>query len=158
MRRLTRRERLKSALYLSKVSKICAGRIYEKLRKLFRDPQRVPFMLDKIQKPLFRQLGTKTRRERLNSTLYLRLKKHETFFWKKLDFSFEKCRSAEKCKRGTLLDLLTYILLQNIKKLEEGPFGHIKKNSKQVAQRRKKTKGDPLGTSGFVGFLEKVKK
>ena len=41
---------------------------------------------------------------------------------------------AEKCKRGTLWDLLTYIQLQNIKKLE----------------------GEPLGSSGFVGYLEKV--
>ena len=37
--------------------------------------------------------------------------------------------SAEKCKRGTLLDLLTYMPLQNIKKLEGGPFGEIKKFS-----------------------------
>ena len=33
--------------------------------------------------------------------------------------------SAEKCKRGTLWDLLTYIQSQNIKKLEGGPFGDI---------------------------------
>ena len=43
--------------------------------------------------------------------------------------------SAEKCKMGTFWDLLTYIQLQNVKKLE----------------------GDPLGSSGFVGYLEKVK-
>ena len=37
----------------------------------------------------------------------------------------KKSHSAEKCKRGTLLDLLTYILLQNIKKLEGGTlWGH----------------------------------
>ena len=35
--------------------------------------------------------------------------------------------SAEKGKRGTIWDLLTYILLQNIKKFEGGPFGDIKK-------------------------------
>ena len=67
-------------------------------------------MLDKNRK-LFSQLGTKT------------------FCWKKLQiFFFRKMsHSAEKCKRGTIWDLLTYILLQNIKKFEGGPFGDIKK-------------------------------
>ena len=38
-----------------------------------------------------------------------------------LNFFFQKMsHSAEKCKRGTLWALLTYILLQNIKKLERG--------------------------------------
>ena len=45
------------------------------------------------------------------------------FFGKKLEilkiFSFGKCRIVPKnVKEGTLLDLLTYNLLQNIKKLE----------------------------------------
>ena len=44
--------------------------------------------------------------------------------------------SAEKCKRGTFWALLTYILLQNIKKIE---------------------RGDPLVSSGFVGYVKKVK-
>ena len=57
----------------------------------------------------FSKIGT--RRERLKSVLYLRLKKRKTFFFgKKLEI-FEKnffrkmSRSAEKCKRGTLFDL-----------------------------------------------------
>ena len=41
-----------------------------------------------------------TRRERLKSALYLRLRKRKTLFLKKL----------------------TYILLQNIKEIEGGPF------------------------------------
>ena len=49
--------------------------------------------------------------------------------------------SAEKCKKA----LLTYILLQNIKKLERGT--HALKNRK----------GDPLVSSGFVGYVKKVK-
>ena len=57
---VTRRERPKSALYLelkkSKIFKTCRGRIYEKLRKQFRDTQG-PFMLDKTRKPLFPQVG-----------------------------------------------------------------------------------------------------
>ena len=59
----TRRERLKSAPYLRlkkrKVFETCPERIYEELRKQFRDTQRVPFMLDKTRKPLVLQLGTK---------------------------------------------------------------------------------------------------
>ena len=40
-----------------------------------------------------------TRRERLKSALYLRLKKRKTFFWKKnfrIFFSFGKCRTVPK--------------------------------------------------------------
>ena len=70
------------------------------------------------------------RRERLKSTLNLRLKKRKTFFWKKLEIfeflSFEKCRIVPKNVKGRiLLNLLTFILLQNIKKLERGTlWGH----------------------------------
>ena len=61
-------------------------------------------------------------------------------------------------KGGTLLDLLTNIPLQNIKKLKGGPFGDIKKFSKKSRTVPKKIqRGDHLGTSGFVCFLEKVK-
>ena len=76
----------------------------------------------------------------------------------KIFFSQKKSHSAEKCKRGTLLNLLTYIPLQKIKKLEGGPFGDIRKFLKKSRRVPKKIQmGDPLGTSGFVGFLEKVK-
>ena len=91
-------------------------------------------------------------------------KKRKTFFlrntWNFRNFfSFGKCRTVPKNVKGTLCDLLTYIQLQNIKKNSKGEqFGDIKKFSKKVAQCRKNPKGDPLGTSGFVGFLEKVKK
>ena len=57
---------------------------------------------------LFKKL---TRRERLKSALYLRLKKRKTFFFGKNLEIFEKnffrkmSDSAEKCKRGTLFDL-----------------------------------------------------
>ena len=66
---------------------------------------------------------------------------------------------AEKCKRGTLLDLLTYIPLQNIKNREGGTlWGHKKFFEKSRTVPKKIQRGDPLGTSGFVGFLEKVNK
>ena len=62
--------------------------------------------------------------------------------------------SAEKCKRGIIWDLLTYILWQNIKKLEGGPAlrGHLKIFEK-VAQCRKNRKGVP-----FCWLLAKLKK
>ena len=62
--------------------------------------------------------------------------------------------SAEKCKRGTLFDLLTYILLQNNKKLKGGPFGDIKKFfEKSRTVPKKIERGDLLVSSGFVGYV-----
>ena len=81
-----------------------------------------------------------TRRQRLKSALYLRLKKRKVFkivdFQKNLKISkiffFRKMsHSAEKCKRGDPFDFQTCILLQNNKKLKGGPFGDIKKFSKK---------------------------
>ena len=67
--------------------------------------------------------------------------------------------STEKCKRGTLFDLQTCILLQNNKKLKGGTLWDIEKFSKKSRTVQKKIKrGDSLVPSGFVGYLEKVKK
>ena len=49
--------------------------------------------------------------------------------------------SHSAVKGGTFVDLITYILLQNIQKLEGGPFEDIKKFQKKVAQCRKNSKG-----------------
>ena len=46
----------------------------------------------------------------------------------------EKSHNAENCKRGVrghFEIFLTSILLQNRKKIEEGPFGDIKKNCEE---------------------------
>ena len=91
------------------------------------------------------------------------LKKRKIFFGKKLQifeffFSRKMSHSHQKCKRGAILELLTYILLQNIKKLEGGPVGDIKKFSKMSHNAEKSRKGAPSVSSGFVGFLEKLKK
>ena len=87
----------------------------------------------------------KTRGERLKSAPYLRLKKRKTFFWKKLNFLFQKLsHSAEKRKGRTFLDLLTYIPLQNIKKLEGGSIWGHKKISKKSRTVPKKSKGGTL--------------
>ena len=65
----------------------------------------------------------------------------------------------KKVKRGTLWKVLSYIQLQNEKKLEGGPFWNIKNFFEKSRTVPKKIhRGDPLGTSGFVGFLEKVEK
>ena len=73
-----------------------------------------------------------------------------------LIFFFQKMsHSAEKCKRGSLWALLTYILLQNIKKLERGTLLRHKKFSKKVAQSRKKS--NLLVSSSFVRYVKKVK-
>ena len=78
-------------------------------------------------------------RERLKSAPHLRLKKRKTFFLENLKFlkfffSQKKSHSAAKCKRGTF-----WII-----------------NIHSVAKYQKTRRGDPLGTSDFVGFLEKV--
>ena len=53
----------------------------------------------------------------------------------------------------TLLDLLTYIPLQNIKKLEGGPFGEKFFFSKKKSYSAKKTqRGDPIVSSCFVSY------
>ena len=46
---------------------------------------------------------------------------------------FEQCHSADKCRRGTLWNFLTSIVLQNVETKEGGPFGAIQKVSKKVA-------------------------
>ena len=103
-----------------------------------------------------------TRRECLKSAIYLRLKKHITFFGKKLeifDFFFQKMsHSAEKCKRGDPLGFINIYSVAKYQKLERGPFGDIKNFIKKSHSAEKNPQGDPLGTSGFVGFLEKLKK
>ena len=82
------------------------GRILEKRRKLFRDTESVPFMLDKSRKPLLTQLGTKN------------------FVFEKTS-GFRKCRIVPKnVKGGTFWDLSTFCYKIS-KKLEGGPFGDI---------------------------------
>ena len=58
--------------------------------------------------------------------------------------------SAEKCQRGTLWVLLTYILLQDIKKLKKN-FGD------PLATKKTVQKGGPRDSSGFEGHVKKVK-
>ena len=58
--------------------------------------------------------------------------------------------SAEKCKRGDPLTLSTYILLENIKKLERGTLLiHLKVFEKKSNNTEKKLKGGPFSLVRF---------
>ena len=94
----------------------------------------VPFNLDKTRKPEWDQ-----KKHFLSKNWIL-------FFWK-------MSPSAEKCERGTLWDLLTYIQFKISKKIEGGGT----KFRKKVAQCRKNRKDYLLVSSGFVGYLKKRK-
>ena len=103
----------------------------------FETPKKVPFILDKTREHLFHQLGAK------------KLEIRELF-------SFGKGRIvARKGKGGTLLDLLTYILLQNIKKLEGDPLRTFKifKKSRLVP---KKLKWEPFSLVRFCRQCRKT--
>ena len=68
-------------------------------------------------------------------------------------FFQKKSHSAKKCKRGILLDLLTYIPLQIIKNLEGGTLWGQKKFSKKSRTVPKKTQRvDPIVSSCFVSY------
>ena len=98
-------------------------------------------MLDKTRKPL-PQLGTKN------------------IFWRRNFgefFPFEKPHSSEKCGREILWDLLTYILMQNIKKTRRGTLLRHKNFSKKLHSAEKIERGGPLVSSGFVGSVKKLK-
>ena len=68
--------------------------------------------------------------------------------------------SAEKCKREDPFGFINIHSVAKYQKYRRGdPLGTLKKFSeKSRTVPKKNPKGDPLGTSSFVGFLEKVKK
>ena len=79
-----------------------------------------------------------TRRERLKSALYLRLKKRKTFFFgKKLEIfekkiSFGKCRTVPKNVKGGPFLIYKHAFCSKITKNSKGgPFGDIKKIRKK---------------------------
>ena len=71
--------------------------------------------------------------------------KNIIFLKKRLRFFRKMSHSAENVKGGTLWDLLTYILLQNIKNLEGGTIlRHLKIFEKKSHSAEKKSKGELL--------------
>ena len=88
----------------------------------------------------------RTRRERLKSALYIRLKKRKRLFLKKKFeifevFSFRKFRIVPKIVKGGPFGIFCCKIS---KKLERGTLLNIKKFSKKVAQCRKKSNGRTL--------------
>ena len=142
--RKTRRERLKSALYLrlKKLSFLNMPRMYswKALKTLSRHPK----------------CAFHARYDWKITFLDWKQKNFWKFFLKKTS---KTSHSAEKWKGGALWDSLTYFLLQNIKKSEGGTLlKNWKFSKKKFAQCRKKIeRGDPLESSGFVGYVKKVK-
>ena len=66
--------------------------------------------------------------------------------------------SAEQCKRGTFWALSTCILLQKYQKTRKGDsFETLKIFEKSCTMPKKIERGEPLGSSGFVGYVKKVK-
>ena len=91
-----------------------------------------------------------TRRERLKSAPYIRLKKRKTLFLEKKlkflkNFFFQKSHSAEKCKRGDPSGFINKHSVAKYQKTQRGdPLGTLKNFRKKVAQCRKKSKGGTL--------------
>ena len=101
-----------------------------------------------------------TRRERLKSALYLRLKKRKSLLflkktWNSWFFSFRKCRIVPK--NVNLWALLTYILLQNSKKLERGTLLIHQTIFKKKSHNAEKIERHPLVSSALVGYVKIVK-
>ena len=103
----------------------------------------------------------RTRRERIKSYFIRAISKAQKaqniFLGKNLKFfSFGICRIVPKnVEGGTFWDLLTYIQLQNIKTLEGDTLETLKNFPKK---NEKQSKGDPLVSTGFVGYVKKVTK
>ena len=94
-----------------------------------------------------------TRRERLKSALYLRLKKRKTFFWKKnlkflkIFFFRKMSHSAEKNQKGGPFSLGRFCRLRlKSKKTKGGTLWRQKKFRKKsrTVPEKKIERGDPL--------------
>ena len=103
----------------------------------------------------------RTRRERLKSALYLRLKKRRTFFEKKLEifefFSFRKCRIVPKNVKGGPLGFINIYSVAKYQKTRKGDSFETLKNFRKKSLNAEK-KSNLLVSSGFVGYVKKVNK
>ena len=55
---------------------------------------------------------------------------------------FNSLTVPKNLKEETLLNFLTFVLLQNIRKMKGGPFGDIKKFSKKSLKKPKRGEGE----------------
>ena len=92
-----------------------------------------------------------TRRERLKSALYLKLKKRKTFFLEKnlkflkIFFFRKMSHSAEKNQKGGPFSLGRFCSLRlKSKKRKGGPFGDKKNFEKSRTMPKKNRKGGPF--------------
>ena len=69
--------------------------------------------------------------------------------------NFEQSHSAEKSERGTLWDFQTS-MFQNIKKIEGGPFGTIKKFSKKslIVPKKIQVKNTQIAKVGILSCFQ----
>ena len=76
-----------------------------------------------------------------------------------MKFFFRKCRIVpNNVKGGTLWALITSNLLQNFKETRKGDsFETLKNFRKKSHNPEKNRKGDPLVSSGSVGYVKIVK-
>ena len=66
--------------------------------------------------------------------------------------------SAKKCKRGDPLDFINIYSVAKYQKTRKGDsFETLKIFRKKVAQCQKNRNGDPLVSSGFVGYVKRLK-
>ena len=102
-----------------------------------------------LQQPPSSQQVNKTRTSKVDAIFKAQKAQNNCFEknLKFLNFFWKMSHSAEKCERGTLWDLLTYIQLQNIKNKSKGdPFETFRnKNSEKSHSSEKKIeKGGPF--------------
>ena len=112
-----------------------------------------------------RSVSVRTRRARLKSALYLRLKKRKRLFLKKkleifyFIFFQKPSHIAKKCERGDPLGFINIYSVAKYEKTRRGdPFETLKILFEKNTHSAEKTpKGDPLGTYGFVGYVKILK-
>ena len=110
--------------------------------------------------------GIKTQRVQQNKTRTSKVgaiskaQKAQNILEKKLKFLkfffFQKSSIVPKNVKGDPSGSINIHSVAKYQKTRRGPFGDIKKNPKKSRTESKKIQRGPLGTSGFVGFLEKV--
>ena len=103
---------------------------------------------------------SQTRRERLKSALYLRLKKRKRLFSKKnlkflISFFQKMSHSAKKCKRGDPLGFINIYSVAKYQKTRKGDSFETLKNFRKKLQCRKKLKGGPFSIFWFCRLRKK---
>ena len=106
------------------------------------------------------QVNNKTGRSKVGAISKAQ-KTQSTFFKKNLKFLIflaENVALCRKCKRGDPLGFFNIDSVAKYQKTRKGDsFESLKVFRKKSHNAEKKSKGDPLVLSGFVGYVKKVK-